>query len=186
MSVSLAQLIAMSGMMAVTHTTRQPATDIYEVLDYLDHKAAAPGVDATRVGLWAVSGHVPVALSALIRQPQRSFRAAVFSNGFTLDLEGSAVADAARTYGFVNACARHSVDDLPPDVPLFIARSGQDELPGLNDALDHFVSAAVRRNLPITFVNHPAAPHCFELNDDSELSRSIIGQMLAFMQFHLT
>lgn len=77
-------------------------------------------------------------------------------------------------------------EDLPSDVPLFIARSGQDELPGLNDALGHFVSAAVRWNLPMTFVNHPAAPHCFELNDDSELSRSIIGQMLAFMQSYLT
>ena len=136
MSISLAQLIAMSGMMAVAYTTRQPATDVYEVLDYLDHN-----VDATCVGLWAVSGHVPVALSALMRQPQKSLRAAVFSNGFTLDLEGSAVADAARTYGFVNACAGNSMEDLPPDVPLFIARSGQDEFPGLNDARDHFVSA---------------------------------------------
>jgi hypothetical protein len=186
MSISLLQLIAMSGMAAVSYTTSQPATDIDDVLAFLTGNATALHVDATRVGLWAVSGHAPVALSALIRHPRQSFRAAVISNGFTFDAEGAAVADAARTYGFVNACAGHSVDDVPPDVPLFIARSGRDEFPGLNDALDRFVTAAISRNLPLTCANHPMAPHSFELNDDSALSRHIIDQMLAFMRFHLT
>ena len=155
------------------------------MLNYLDDNSSALNIDAGRLGLWAVSAHVPVALFTLMRQPQK-FRAAVLSNGYTLDLEGTAVADAFRSLGLANPREGRLMQDLPPDVPLFIARSGHDEAPGLNHALDRFVAAAIGRNLPVTFANHPTAPHCFELNDDSERSRYIIGQMLAFMQFHLT
>ena len=102
-----------------------------------------------------------------------------------LDLDGShAVAEAAGQWGFVNPCAGKSVDDLPRDLPLFIARAGQDE-PRLNDALDRFVVKALTSNLPITVVNHSTAPHAFDLFDDSETSRETIRRILAFLQFHL-
>ncbi len=182
--ISMAQLVAASGMAAVTYTTSLPATDIEHVLDYLDHNSSALNIDTGRLGLWAMSAHVPVALLTLMRQPQK-FRAAVLSNGYTLDLEGTAVTDVFRNFGLANPCEGRTVQDLPPDVPLFIARSGQDEFPGLNQALDRFVAAAIGRNLPVMFANHPTAPHAFEVNDDSERSRCILGQMLAFMQCHL-
>ena len=184
MFISMAQLVASSGMAAVTYTTSEPVADLRRVVDHLDANADALSLDAARIGLWAVSGHVPVALSAIMAQPER-FRAAVFSNGYTLDSGGTAIADAAKDYGLVNATAGRTVDDLPANVPLFLVRSGRDEIPGLNGTLDPFVSAAIERNLPVTLVNHPTSPHCFELNEDSALSRHIIGQMLAFMQFHL-
>ena len=64
------------------------------------------------------------------------------------DFSGSTgVADAAKQFGFVNACGGKSVADLPHDLPLFIARAGQDRMPGLNPALDDFVLNA----LGITF-----------------------------------
>jgi hypothetical protein len=40
-------------------------------------------------------------------------------------------------------------------------------------------------NLPIRFANHAAGPHSFDVMDDSEASREIIRQILAFMQNHL-
>jgi hypothetical protein len=58
-------------------------------------------------------------------------------------------------------------------------------MPGLNEALDRFVAKALPCNLPITFVNHPMAPHAFDLFDDSDTSREIIRRILAFLQFHL-
>ncbi len=61
----------------------------------------------------------------------------------------------------------------------------QDELPHLNETIDRFLSKALTCNLPITFVNHPAAPHAFDLLHNSETSHEIIRQILAFMQFHL-
>lgn len=96
------------------------------------------------------------------------------------------VAEAAKQFGFVNPCAGKSVDDLLQDVPLFIVRAGQDQFPHLNEMIDRFVARALARNLPVTVVNHAAAPHAFDLMHDSETSREIIRQMLAFMRFHLS
>ena len=172
MFITLAQLVARSGMTAVTYSASEPVADLMRVVGYLDANAEALNVDPERLGLWTVSGHVPVALSAIMDHQER-FRAAVLSNGYTLDPGGTTIADAARNYGLVNATAGRTVDDLPPAVPLFLVRSGRDEMTGLNDTLDRFVSAAIGRNLPVTLVNHPTAPHCFELNEDSAVSRHI-------------
>jgi hypothetical protein len=104
-----------------------------------------------------------------------------------LDFNGSTrMADSARQFGFVNPCVGKSVADLPRDLPLFIARAGQDRMPGLNEALDDFVLKALTRNLPVTLVNHSNGPHAFDLFHDSETSREIIRRILQFMQFHLT
>ena len=103
-----------------------------------------------------------------------------------MDLDGfTFTADFAKQFGFVYSCQGKSVDDLPRDVPLFVVRAGKDEMPHLNETLDRFVAKALSGNLPITFINHATAPHAFDVMDDSETSRQIIRQILAFMQFHL-
>jgi hypothetical protein len=58
-------------------------------------------------------------------------------------------------------------------------------MPHLNETLDRFVSKALSCNLPITFINHATAPHAFDVMHDSDTSREIIRQILAFMRFHL-
>ena len=40
-------------------------------------------------------------------------------------------------------------------------------------------------NLPITVANHATGPHAFDLMHDSETSRGIVRQILAFLRFHL-
>jgi hypothetical protein len=183
--VSLAQLIAASGIAAVTYSTRAPARDAGRVIEFLTRRGEEFHIDPHRIGIWAASGNVPVAL-ALLTERHPGIRAAVLSNGFTFDTVGaSAVADAAATFRFVNATAGKSVRDLPADVPLFVARSGRDEFAGLNEALDRFVGDALRENLPVTLVNHATASHAFEVNDDTEVSRHILDSMVNFMRFHL-
>lgn len=145
--------------------------------------AASLGVDADRIGLWASSGNVPLALRALMRQP---LKCAALCYGLMLDLEGSTtIAEAAKTFGFANPNAGKAVEDLPRDVPLFIARAGRDENPGLNDALDRFIARALACNLPVTLANHPEGPHAFDLFHDSATTRGIVGQVLAFLRRHL-
>jgi hypothetical protein len=185
-SVSWGQLIAASGMAAITYTNREPATDLQALLDFLRRSAADLGIDKERLGLWASSGNAPLALSMLMQEDRNSLRCAVLSCGYTLDLDGaSRVVEVAKMFGFANPCAGNSVADLPQDTPLFVVRAGLDECPYLNDTLDHFLSKALADNLPVTFINHPAAPHSFDLFHDSETSRHIIRQMLAFLRFHL-
>ena len=78
MSISLAQLIAASGMSAVTYTTSQSATDVMAVLDYLTTHAGTLGLDGS-LGLWATSGNVPVALGALVAADRPPIAAAILS-----------------------------------------------------------------------------------------------------------
>jgi hypothetical protein len=107
--------------------------------------------------------------------------------GYTMDFDGSTVvADAAKEYGFVNACAGKSVEDLPASVPLYIVRAGREQFAGLNETMDRFVAKALARNLPVTLVNHHTGSHTFDLDDDSEASREIIRQMLLFLQRSLS
>jgi len=180
------RLIAASGLVAITYTNREPVADLHALLHYVRQNAASLSIDQNRMGLLAFSGNVPLALSVLMQDAQEQVKCAVLQNGYMLDLDGATgVADAASQWKFVNASSGKSVDDLPPDLPLFIARAGQDAMPGLNDALDRFMAHALTRNLPVTLVNHRTGPHAFDILDDSEASREIIRQMLAFMRFHL-
>lgn len=184
--VSWAKLAAASGLVAITYTNREPAVDLQAVLQYVRKNALSLGIDETRIGVCAFSGNVPLALSLLAKEATSHPKCAVLAYGYTMDLDGSAgVAEQARTWGFVNACAGKSIDDLGRDTPLFVVRAGQDQFTHLNEALDRFVAKALTRNLPLTVVNHPDGPHAFDLFHDSETSREIIRMMLAFMRFHL-
>lgn len=185
--ISWAQLAAASGVVGITYANREPATDVQAVVQHVRQKAASLDIDEKRIGVWACSGNVPNALSVLMQNTDEYLKCAVFCYGYMLDLDGSTgVADAARQFGFVNPSAGKTIDDLPSTVPLFMVRAGQDRMPGLNEALDRFLVGAIGRNLPITFVNHSAAPHAFDLFEDSDLSREIIRSILAFLQSHLS
>lgn len=184
--VSWGELTAASGLVAITYTNREPAADLHALLHYVRQNAADLGIDENRMGLWACSGNVPMALSVLIEEARDYLKCAVLCYGLMLDLDGATgVADAARQWGFANPCAGKSVADLRQDLPLFIVRAGQDEMPHLNETIDRFTSKALTCNLPITLVNHPTAPHAFDLMHDSETSREIIRQILGFMRFYL-
>lgn len=185
-SVSWGRLVAASGLAAITYTNGEPAADLHALLEHVRRNAAALGIDEDRIGLWANSGNVPVALSVLMGEGGGRLKCAVLYYGYTLDLDGSTrVAEASRQWGFVNPCAGKKVADLPLRLPLFIARAGRDEIPHLNETLDRFLAHTLTHNLPVTFTNHPSAPHAFDLFHDSETSREIISHTLAFLRLHL-
>lgn len=129
---------------------------------------------------------MPNGLALLMHEPARSFRCAVFCYGLMLDAAGTTVvAEAQKTWRFVNPAAGRSVADLPRELPLFIARAGNDEFAHLNDTIDRFVTDALALDLPITAVNHPGAPHAFDAILDDEPTRELIRRMLSFLTFHL-
>ncbi len=186
-STSWARLVAASGMVAVNYANREPAADIRSVLRHLRENAAALGIDPGRMGLLASSGHGPLAMATLIGEDaQPPLRCAALICPLLLDLDGfTAVADAARTFRFANPAEGRTVDDLPRDTALFIARAGQDSTPGLNETLDRFVTRALGRNLKVSLVNLPEAPHAFDLMQDTETSREAIRAALGFLRFQL-
>jgi hypothetical protein len=185
--ISWAKLTAASGMVAVTYSTGgDPAADVHALVQYVRRNADSLGIDANRIGVWACSGHGPVALSLLMQGGQEYLKCAALCYAILLDLDGStSVAELAQAFRFANPDAGRSVEDLPRELPLFIVRCGRDETPHLNEVMDRFLAKALATNLPVSFVNHPEAPHAFDLMHDSETSREIIRQILGFLRFHL-
>lgn len=185
-SISWGRLIAASGIVAITYTNREPVGDLHALIEHIRRNSAPLGIDEDTLGVWASSGNVPLALSLLAGDARKYLKCAVLCYGYTLDLDGAGgVAEAAKRFGFCNPCAGRSVQDLAKEVPLFAARAGLDAMPWLNAALDVFLSRALACNLPITFANHPEAPHAFDLFHDSAVSREIIREILAFLRFNL-
>jgi hypothetical protein len=181
---SWARLIAMSGMAAAIYGTSAPAEDVHDVLAYLRDNAALLGIDRHRIGVYAASANVAVALSLLMRDAD--FRCVALLKGYTFDVDGStAFAEASRQYGFVNATAGRSIDELPDSVPMFVLRAGREHMPGVNEALDQLAARALARNLPLTFVNDATGSHAADLDEDTEPTKRIIRQVLDFLRLHL-
>ena len=158
-TISMAQLIAASGLAAITHSNRDPLTDAVALIRHVTTRGAEIGVDGTRIALWATSGHAPVAVQMLSR-----VACAVLSNPF-LPPEFAKLG--------------------PRQRPMFIVRSGKDETAGLNPALDAFIHAAIDANEPVTIANLPEAPHSYDLFYDTPMTRHVLQQGLRFLRVYL-
>jgi hypothetical protein len=186
-TVSMCQLIGVSGMVAIAYTNRDPVADLRTLVEHIHQCAESLRIDSARIGVVAVSGNVPTALTMIMQDAGRVPACAVFGYGCLLDLDGATdVADAAKQFGFANPGVGRTVTDLRPDVPLLITRAGRDQFPGMNASIDRFIAQALIQNLPMTFVNHAEGPHAFDLFEDSRTSRDIVRQTLRFLQQHLT
>jgi len=130
--------------------------------------ARHPAVDPERIALFACSGHAPAALAQIARG---NIARAALLYPYTLD-----VADAAARFGF----ATPPVGELPK-IPLLVVRAGADDMPGLNASLDRFITTALARDLPLTAINVPGAPHAFDLAVDSDGTRDILRAVIAFL-----
>ncbi len=186
-TISMCQLIAVSGMAAIAYTNRDPVADLRTVFEHIYESAGSLMIDPQRVGVVAVSGCVPTALMTVMRDASRTPACAVFGYGCFLDLDGATgVADAARQFGFANPGAGRTVADLRRDVPLLITRAGRDQFPAMTPSTDSFIRQGLQENLPMTVVNHAEGPHAFDLFDDSRMSREVLRQTLRFLRQHLT
>lgn len=185
-SLSWGRLLAASGLAVVVYENTDPEADLRELLQFLRNDGPAYGVDPARIGLWASSGNVPLALAALMEDGGKTLKCAALCYGYTLDLDGATdVADAAAMFKFANPNAGKTVADLPSTAPLLIVRAGIDAMPGLNDALDRFLLAALKRNLPVSLVNQAVGQHAFDILQDGPAARDAIRLILAFLRIQL-
>jgi acetyl esterase/lipase len=161
----------------ITYLNHEPA-DARALLRHLQCNADALGIDSERIGIWACSGNVPNALGLLANE---KVRCAALLYGYMLDLDGATdVAEAAARFHF--AAPQTSIQDLRRDVPMLIVRAGRDETPGLEQALQRFVHHARAVELNVTLLDHPDAPHAFDLLDDSPRTHEVILEVLAFLR----
>jgi hypothetical protein len=185
-TVSWARLIAASGLVAIAATNRRPELDAHALMTHLAANGRALGIDPDRVGVFASSGNSVVALSMLMGQGVPP-RCAALLFPYLMDLgDDRAVVTAASTFGFVNSTAGRGVRDLATGTPLFLARAGKDQMPGLNQSMDRFIAAALAANLPLTVVNHSTGPHAADLFDPGDATQRVIQATLGFLVNHLS
>ena len=83
------------------------------------------------------------------------------------------------------AAELQDVRQLRKDLPLLIVRAGRDEVPLVNESIDHFVSVATASDIPITFVDYQDGVHGFDFQQKNERSAEIIEQTLEFVRANL-
>lgn len=191
---SWGRLAAASGMVGVTFTHRlgnraprlsDAAADVAAAVEHVRANAASLGVDKDRICLVAFSAGGPL-LSAAMRERPAYVRCLVAFYAY-LDIRQS---ESHRAHEPAEALERFSpVAQLAGGstglAPMFVARAGLDEVPGMNDSIDRFTREATAANAALTVVNHPRGVHAFDIFTDDERSREIIRGALAFMQTHL-
>jgi dienelactone hydrolase len=161
--VSWARLVAVTGFAAVLYETRpnDSATDTEDLISYVRNNAATLMVDENRICVWSGSANNRIAFPLTMQESRKYIRCAVFYYG-TLDSH-----------------------QIRRDVPLFIARAGQD-IPAFNNSIDAFIRLAASEDITLQLASYVRGRHGFDVFDDTDESRSIIKQTLDFIKFHLS
>jgi tetratricopeptide (TPR) repeat protein len=161
--VDWGKLTAASGMIAITHQSRNTdaAADVADLINYVRSNAANLKVDENRMGIWACSANVPVALPMTMNESRKYIRTAVMY------------------YGVMNT------QQIRFDVPMLVARAGQD-VPFINNTIDAFVTRAVAQDFPLTFISYAEGQHAFDILDNTDQTKEIVKQTIDFLKFHLT
>jgi dienelactone hydrolase len=134
--------------------------EVEAALAAVGERAGDLGVDPERVGVAAFSAGV-VLTAAVLPGAAGRVRCAVLCYGPLGDLAPN-----------------------PALPPLLVVRAGRDD-PELNRTIDQFVAPATAGHLTVELVHQPDGHHAFDVADDSDASRQVIGRMLAFLRGHL-
>jgi acetyl esterase/lipase len=188
------RLAAVTGFVGVTFTHRlgfpnpyleNSAADVAAALDYVRANAAKFGADPDRICLAAYSAGGPLlTLGFDAKRPYVRCLVAVYA---FLDVQQSSLhrehepAERVKQYSVIE----HLDERRAREIPMFIARAGQDAIPTMNDSIDRFIARAIRENANVIVMNHPAGVHGFDNQNDDDRSREIMEALLAFMARHL-
>ncbi len=189
--ISWGRLVAASGWIGIPfeHRNSRACTALPEVASDLDDLIAfvrtqIPEADPDRLVLWVCSGSGAYGLRAAIRHADH-IRCAVVYYAFLEPLSYRSIIEpevsdeTLREFSPISALGQEGVT-IPP---VLIARAGKDH-PELNETIDRFAAEALRQNVALDLFNYADGQHAFDILDDTERSRSIIQQTLAFMRLH--
>ena len=166
--VSWAQLVAASGMIAISYETQNPNVDVRDLIDYTRANAPLLRVDGDRICLSGRSSTPQTALVALTitsAEYRDSLVCAVFLYG-DLSIGGNLG------------------ERLPPDTAFLIVKGGRDDH-GVNGSIDLFVEKAREAGFPVEFIEYEDGVHGYDAQQDTDESREIIKRTLEFIKMHL-
>jgi acetyl esterase/lipase len=194
---SLGQLVAASGLVAVTFNHRfhgpsmlvEAAGDVRDLIRHVRENGKSYGIDADRIALWAFSGGGPFLSSALREAPEHVKALVAYYAVMDLQERPPGIApgspndltdETRRAYSPVYQLAT-SGRTAPP---ILVGRAGLDN-PWLNAGIDRFVAKALERNASIEVLNHETGRHGFDILDDDDRTREILERTLQFLRRRL-
>lgn len=191
--VSWGQLIAASGLIAVTFNHRSPdehisledvAGDVDELVEYVREHAGELQIDTEKLALWSGSAGVPLGVRSALHGTPAFVKCLVAYYG-PLDMQPlkddwELTEDEVREFSAATYLERN-VERL---APMLIIRAGLDH-PILNATIDSFIKEASAKNVALDFMTHPGGHHAFDILDDVARSHEIIKRTLEFMQTYL-
>ena len=194
--ISYGQLLATAGFVGITFDhrglegltqLRETGEDMDDLLAYVRSNSDDFGVDPERICIWSFSAGPVYGLRTAFRNAPPFIRCAIAYYGGM-----SVLSKAAEPYPpekealLQEFSAVHYLREHPASIPpLFVARATIDK-PFLNETIDEFVQLAVANNVPLTFMNHPAGMHGFDILNDDQRSREIIQATIEFIKSHLS
>jgi hypothetical protein len=131
------------------------AADFRILIAYLAQHGSEHGIGA--VAVYAGSGNVFTAFP-VVEDPALS-----------------SIAAAVMYYGAAN------VSQFRLDLPVLYVRAGLDR-PPVNESIAALAGAAIAQNAPLTLLNYAGGHHAFEMVDDTDATRQVIEQTLAFVR----
>jgi acetyl esterase/lipase len=183
---SLARVLAAEGLAAVSFDKRlardrnavpTASDDTLVLADYLKTNAAKYGLDTSRLCTWHFSAGGTIAGTML---GEKSPAACVVLTYAILSLgDGDQDPQLAPHSALVRA--RERGEAFPPTL---IVRAGRDQKI-INDSIDAFVATALAKNAPVTLINYPAGDHGFEILNDTDETRRVIAQSIAWVKSRL-
>jgi hypothetical protein len=185
--ISWGKLIAASGMAALIYETDLPEKDLETILQFLQDRTDEFCIDGNRLGIYSCSANVPTALVNCMDVTRKYFRCAAFYYGYFLMTDQEylqEIESLSEKMGFSTPKLNAELK-LRDDLPLLIVRAGLENVPHLNNTIDHFISKAINQNLQIEFINYREGQHGFDAYDDNDQSREIIKKTIDFWKFHL-
>jgi acetyl esterase/lipase len=193
--ISYGQLIAASGFVAVTFNHRsiegytklhEVGSDIDDLVSYVRENASSLKIDAHALCIWAFSSGALYGLRTAMCGAPPYIRCIVsYYGGMSILNKEYFHYSPEEEPTFQEFSPVYYLRTEPGNIPpLFIAKAGLDQ-PALNKSIDEFVQEASTRNIPFTFVNHPAGRHGFDIFNDDARSREIIRMTVEFLKEHL-
>lgn len=184
--ISWAELIAASGIIAVTYETRRSHFDTDTLIKYLHKNADTYHIDLNHMGIFGCSANTLTALS-IMQESTYKIKCAIFYYGILLTPDQkyfNRIDSSAIKMGYYWTDLRE-ISNIPKEMPLFIVRAGKDRFQIVKKTTDYFVNESINSNIPLTFINYHEGQHDFDVLDDTPTSREIIKQTINFMHFHL-
>jgi len=183
---SWAELIAASGMIAVTYESERSASETDRAIAFLRKNAGVYRIDPERMAVFGCSANALTAQS-LMQEPDAGIKCAVLYYPILATPGGKdadIIAASAKRYGFYWTDLK-KIRRIPREIPLFVVSVGKESHPEVKSTTDHFVREAMSQGIPLTFVHYAEGQHDFDVLDDTPESRAVIRQTVDFLKLHL-